>query len=208
MIRADSTLADARYRLVFHKASRPIAQRTGRPRLFGAETFEEGIGGDGWGDRTRGHPASNSSQDWPGPPHDAGRTRLGPSQYIGSQESRDSSTTVSINSFAFPQHSSHRRAKGDQPDAREGWAGPHGVATWRLGDLSTPQSVQKLRTALHAKAMGELLRGRNRQQGVIGRSTLTQPCGSPVVALQAQSQGTRGRELPLSHLYGTSGSYA
>jgi DNA-damage-inducible protein J len=41
---------------------------------------------------------------------------------------------------------------------------PHGVATWRLGDLSTPQSVQK--RALHAKAMGELLRGRNRQQGV------------------------------------------
>jgi hypothetical protein len=111
MIRADSTLADARYRLVFHKASRPIAQRTGGPRLFGAETFEEGIGGDGWGDRTRGHPASNSSQDWPGPPHDAGRTRLGPSQYVGSQESRDSSTTVSINSLLFPRILP-RRAEG------------------------------------------------------------------------------------------------
>ena len=43
MIRADSTLADARYRSVFPQASRPIAQRTGRPRLFGSETFEEGI---------------------------------------------------------------------------------------------------------------------------------------------------------------------
>ena len=44
MIRADSTLADARYRSVFPQGDRPIAQRAGRPRLFGAETFEEGIG--------------------------------------------------------------------------------------------------------------------------------------------------------------------
>ncbi len=111
MIRADSTLADARYGSVFPQGKQTVAQRTGRPSLFGAETFEEGIGGDGWGDRTRGHPALNSSQVWPGPPHDAGRTRLGPSQYIGSQASRDSSATISINSLLFPQHSSHRRAK-------------------------------------------------------------------------------------------------
>src|SRR5437870_1854501 len=69
----------------------------------------------------------------------------------------------------------------DQPDAREGQAGRPGVAerfvvplkpansgggkgpqfktdaisgegTWRLGNLSTPKSVQKLQKALHAKA--------------------------------------------------------
>ena len=72
--------------------------------------------------------------------------------------------------------------RDDQLDAREGWAGPHGVAerfvvplkpdnagggkgpqfkdrrsegTWRLGNLATPDSVQKLQTALHAKAKAE-----------------------------------------------------
>ena len=69
----------------------------------------------------------------------------------------------------------------DQPDAREGQAGRRGVAErfvvplkpgnaaggkgpqfktdarrsegrWRLGNLSTPKSVQKLQMALHAKA--------------------------------------------------------
>jgi hypothetical protein len=45
MIRADSALADARYRSAFPQGNRAIAQRTGLPRLFGAETFEEGIGG-------------------------------------------------------------------------------------------------------------------------------------------------------------------
>jgi RNA-directed DNA polymerase len=29
------------------------------------------------------------------------------------------------------------------------------VRTWRLGNLSTPKSVQKLQTALHAKAKAE-----------------------------------------------------
>ena len=72
----------------------------------------------------------------------------------------------------------------DQPDAREGQAGRPGVAersavplkpgnagggkgpqfktdairgrgTWRLGNLSTPKSVQKLQMALHAKAKAE-----------------------------------------------------
>ncbi len=47
MIRADSTLPMPAMAQSFHKASRPMAQRTGRPRLLGAETFEEGIGGDG-----------------------------------------------------------------------------------------------------------------------------------------------------------------
>src|SRR5208282_4972570 len=75
----------------------------------------------------------------------------------------------------------HGAVRDDQPDAREGWAGPHGVAerfvvplkpdnagegrdlssrqtqrgTWRLGNLSTPDGVQKLQTALHAKAKAE-----------------------------------------------------
>ena len=70
----------------------------------------------------------------------------------------------------------------EQPDAREGWAGRHGVTERpviplksgnaggrglssgqtqdvakdrRLGNLSTPKSVQKLQTALHAKAKTE-----------------------------------------------------
>ena len=47
-------------------------------------------------------PGVISSQDWPGKPHDAGRTRLGPSQYIGSQQRRDSSTTISINPRLSP----------------------------------------------------------------------------------------------------------
>ena len=74
--------------------------------------------------------------------------------------------------------------RDDQPDAREGQAGHCGVAErlvvplkpgsagggkgpqfktdagrsegpWRLGNLSTPNSVQKLQTALHAKAKAE-----------------------------------------------------
>ena len=45
MIRANSTLADARYGSVFPQGKQTIAQRTGRPSLFGAETFKEGIGG-------------------------------------------------------------------------------------------------------------------------------------------------------------------
>ena len=53
-----------------------------------------------------------SSQDWPGTPYDAGRTRLGPSQYIASQQSRDSSTTVSINLPLIPSILRHRRTKG------------------------------------------------------------------------------------------------
>ena len=46
--------------------------------------------------------ALDLSQDWPGPPHDAGRTRRGPSQCIRSQESCDPSTIVSISSLLFP----------------------------------------------------------------------------------------------------------
>ena len=78
----------------------------------------------------------------------------------------------------------HCVARDGQPDAREGQAGRLGVAerlvipmklgnagggkgpqfktnarrmkgTWRLGNLSTPESVQKLQTALHAKAKAE-----------------------------------------------------
>src|SRR4030081_356721 len=72
--------------------------------------------------------------------------------------------------------------RDDQPDAREGQAGRVGGAerpvipmkpgnggggkepqdrrktwrgTWRLGNLATPKSVQKLQTALHAKAKAE-----------------------------------------------------
>jgi len=72
--------------------------------------------------------------------------------------------------------------RDDQPDAREGQAGRRGeterfavplkpgnaggrdlssrraqyvVRTWRLGNLSTPNSVQKLQKALHAKAKAE-----------------------------------------------------
>src|SRR5271163_3585565 len=43
--------------------------------------------------------------------------------------------------------------------------------------------------------MGELLRGRNRQQGVSGARRLHSGAVAPVVALQAQSEATRGREL-------------
>src|SRR5712671_5122503 len=78
----------------------------------------------------------------------------------------------------------HGAVSDDQPSAREGQVGCHGVAerfvlplkpgnagggkgpqfktdatsgegTWRLGNLSTPKSVQKLQTALHAKAKAE-----------------------------------------------------
>ena len=78
----------------------------------------------------------------------------------------------------------HGVVSDDQPNAREGQVGRHGVAegfvvplkpgnagggkgpqfktdairgegTWRLGNLSTPTSVQKLQMALHAKAKAE-----------------------------------------------------
>src|SRR5271165_3199117 len=78
----------------------------------------------------------------------------------------------------------HGVVRDDQPDAREGWAGRRGVAErfvvpskpgnagggkgpqfktdatrgegpGDLGNLSTPDSVQKLQTALHAKAKAE-----------------------------------------------------
>jgi len=101
MIRADSTLANARMAQSFHKTNKTIARQNGA--LLLAERRGEGNRRAVWGDRTRGHLALNSSQDWPGPPHDAGRTCLGPSQYIGSHERRDSSTTVSINALLFPQ---------------------------------------------------------------------------------------------------------
>jgi len=47
----------------------------------------------------------------------------------------------------------------------------------------------------HAARMGELLFGRHRQQGVSGARRLRSSAGAPVVALQAQRQGTQGREL-------------
>src|SRR5271166_7204894 len=43
--------------------------------------------------------------------------------------------------------------------------------------------------------MGELLPSRNRQQGVSGARRLHSRAVAPVVALQAQSQATKGREL-------------
>ena len=84
----------------FHKASRPIAQRTGRPKLFGVDV-EEGIGGR-LGRSDPRTPGVIFEPGRPGTPRDAGRTRLGPSHYIGCQESRDSSTAVSINPLLFP----------------------------------------------------------------------------------------------------------
>ena len=47
----------------------------------------------------------------------------------------------------------------------------------------------------HAARMGELLLGRRFQQGVSGARRLHSGAVAPVVALQAQSQATRGREL-------------
>src|SRR5208283_1060439 len=47
----------------------------------------------------------------------------------------------------------------------------------------------------HAARMGELLFGRRFQQGVSGARRLHSGAVAPVVALQAQSQATRGREL-------------
>src|SRR5271165_4879292 len=47
----------------------------------------------------------------------------------------------------------------------------------------------------HAARMGELLRGRNRQQGVSSARCLRGDAVAPVVALQAQSQAAKGREL-------------
>ena len=56
---------------------------------------------------------------------------------------------------------------------------------------------------LHAARMGELLRGRNRQQGVFPSARcLRGDAVAPVVALQAQSQAAKGWSYPLSHLYG------
>src|SRR5271165_1436556 len=48
----------------------------------------------------------------------------------------------------------------------------------------------------HVARMGELLPSRNHQQGVSGARRLHSGAAAPVVALQAQSQATRGRELP------------
>jgi hypothetical protein len=59
--------------------------------------------------------------------------------------------------------------RDDQPDAREGQAGVaerfvvpqfgtdarSGWGTWKFGNLSTPDSVQKLQTGLHTKAKAE-----------------------------------------------------
>src|SRR5271165_7279470 len=47
----------------------------------------------------------------------------------------------------------------------------------------------------YAARMGELLPSRNRQQGVSGSRCLRGDAVAPVVALQAQSQATKGREL-------------
>ena len=47
----------------------------------------------------------------------------------------------------------------------------------------------------HAARMGELLRGRNRQQGVSSARCLRGDAVAPVVVLQAQSQAAKGREL-------------
>ncbi len=47
----------------------------------------------------------------------------------------------------------------------------------------------------HATRMGELLSGRNRQQGVSGARQLRGNAVAPVVALQAQSEAEQGREL-------------
>src|SRR5271169_3808304 len=47
----------------------------------------------------------------------------------------------------------------------------------------------------HVARMGELLPSRNHQQGVSGARCLHGGAVAPVVALQAQSQATRGREL-------------
>ena len=54
----------------------------------------------------------------------------------------------------------------------------------------------------YAPRMGELLPSRNRQQGVSGTRRLRSRAVAPVVALQAQTQATKGRSYPLSHLYG------
>ena len=51
------------------------------------------------------------------------------------------------------------------------------------------------RSEPHAARMGELLFGRDRQQGVPGARRLRCGAVAPVVALQAQRQGTQGREL-------------
>ena len=87
-------------------------RQSGRAKLSGTETSGEGNRRAAWGDRTRGHPVLVSSRDWPGTPYDAGRTRLGPSQYIGSQQSRDSSTTVRSALLLIPNILRRRRTKG------------------------------------------------------------------------------------------------
>jgi hypothetical protein len=101
MIRADSTLPMPAMARSFHKASRPIAQRTGRPRLFGAETFEEGIGGR----LGRSDPRTPGVKFEPGLAGTAtgrGEDASGSvAMYAFSGEPCDSSTTVSMNS-AFP----------------------------------------------------------------------------------------------------------
>jgi hypothetical protein len=106
MIRADSTLPMPAMAQSFHKASRPTAQRTRRLRLFGVEV-EEGVGGR-LGRSDPRTPGVKFEPGLTGTPHDAGRTRLGPSQYIGSQERRDSSTTVLITCLQGRRFASHR----------------------------------------------------------------------------------------------------
>jgi hypothetical protein len=63
MIRAVSTLADARYGSVFPQGKHTDSPANQTPRFCGVEV-EEGIGGR-LRRSDRGHPASNSSQDWP-----------------------------------------------------------------------------------------------------------------------------------------------
>src|ERR1700688_1518439 len=47
----------------------------------------------------------------------------------------------------------------------------------------------------HAARMGELLQSRHRQQGVSGTRQLRSDAVAPVVAVQAQGQAKKGREL-------------
>src|SRR5712675_2154907 len=47
----------------------------------------------------------------------------------------------------------------------------------------------------HAARMGELLQGRHRQQGVSGTRQLYSDAVAPVVAVQAQNQASKGRDL-------------
>ena len=130
----------------FHKANKTIApskpdalNRPGRRRRVREI-------GEVWGDRTRGHPALISSQDWPGTPYDAGRTRLGPSQYIASQQSRDLSTTVSINLPLIPSILRHRPPRAPfGADAVRRATTPTGTQCRTLHDPQRPLHVCAVR---------------------------------------------------------------